>query len=366
MLSGCITEYTPSDIDELANLLVVEGNITEGESVIKLSRSVGINDDTYNIVNVQSATVQIESNDGAVYSPSEVSEKGEYKFYIETLDTNLKYRLRIKVDNEEYESTFRQPLMTPPIDSLSFIKESKSSPINICVTTHGAKEQSRYYLWSYREIWETRANIYAQLGYVNGVLVEYNDITPNPAYYCWKYNNSNSLLLGSSDKLNENKIENKRLIEVDAADDRFSELYYIELKQISLSKEAFDYFTNLQKNIESTGSIFGPIPSEMQGNILCISGTHSHAIGYLEVSKTVIQKTYVPKERRLYEPPIVDCVTPCAGDEIYQPESNSNFAPIYRGGSCGLGLTYSYVRCIDCRLSGGTKNRPDFWPNDHK
>ena len=22
--------------------------------------------------------------------------------------------------------------------------------------------------------------------------------------------------------------------------------------------------------------------------------------------------------------------------------------------------------CADCRENGGTKNRPDFWPNDHK
>jgi len=24
------------------------------------------------------------------------------------------------------------------------------------------------------------------------------------------------------------------------------------------------------------------------------------------------------------------------------------------------------IRCVDCTLRGGTKNKPGFWPNDHQ
>ena len=43
-LAACVTDFTP-EVKGVSGILVVDGTITDGESVFRLSRSVGITDD---------------------------------------------------------------------------------------------------------------------------------------------------------------------------------------------------------------------------------------------------------------------------------------------------------------------------------
>lgn len=359
---GCIEEYHAKGIEELSNLLVVEGTITEGITTIKLSRSVGLYDDASDSERVGNAIVSVECDKGKIYSATSAS-GGIYNINIDQLDPETKYRLKIRIGSEEYESTYSKPILTPDIDKIFWTKDSNKGVANICVTTRGTNDQSRYYNWSYSENWEIRASLYSNFMYgENKEIILYNELTGpyNLKYYCWNSNKSNKFILGSSDKLSENVITEKKLVVTIPSDERFSVLYYIKVYQNMLSKEAYDYFTNLQKNIESTGSIFSPVPSEMKGNLFCSTNSDIPVIGYVDVSVVKTKEVFIYPKDGLYETKAdYSCFSVAADDERY--DESSMFMYYYDP----IGSLYAYQRCFDC-TTRGTKNKPSFWPNDHK
>lgn len=374
LLSGCIDEYTPKDVEEMSGLLVVEGMITNDTTIIKLSKSVGILEDISELTILYNADVLVETDNGQTFPATSVSQNGEYIIPIGDLIPGTQYKLKIKAEGNEYESSPLTPVLTPPIDSIYAYKERDGEPIYVTVSTHKEGSETGYYLWSYNEIWEINARLNAELlhttepihpdyegdiffaGERGGYIVYYDNIDGpyfNEGLNCWGYGRSNSLLLGSSDKLSENRIINLKLSQYEPSDYRFSSLYYIKLKQNTLRKETYDYLSNLQKNAESTGDIFGPIPSEMKGNIVCTTDPSIHVIGYIDVSITSSMEKFIPRSGSLYEAPYMDC------KEIGEWEDG--YAPLYYQER--VGIFYAWKECLDCRLSrNATKNRPPFWP----
>ncbi|MFV0538968.1 MAG: DUF4249 domain-containing protein [Dysgonomonas sp.] len=362
--AGCIEEYHAKGVDQLSNLLVVEGTITEGITTIKLSRSVGLYDDASSSEQVRNAIVSVESDKGKIYSVFSAT-GGIYSINIDQLDPETKYRLKIRIGDEEYESTYSKPILTPDIDKIFWTKNSERKIANVCVTTRGSDDQPRYYNWSYEEIWEIKAQFYSNFIYGDkGSIIFYDEVNGpyNLKYYCWNSNNSNKFILASSDKLSENVISEKKLVETVPSDERFSVLYFIKVHQNMLSKEAYDYFTNLQKNIENTGSIFPPIPSEMRGNIFCTSSPDIPVIGYVEVSIVKTKETYIYPHEGLYETKLdYDCLSFDVSHELYE----EGMRPYYVEQGTRDSLYTLYPKCFDCTIRG-TKNKPSFWPNDHK
>ena len=360
---GCIDEYKPVGVEEISDLLVIEGTITDDESVFILQRSVGLSDVLTDDVYVNDAEVCVEKDNGEILYGSN---HGSGRFVVPTgaLDAYTKYRLYVKTGGEEYRSEFLQPLFTPAIDSIAPLKEGQGEPVFICVYTHDPKDQSRYYLWSYEETWEVKAELFAQYGYLTEKPQFFNIATAENTYYCWGRDKSKTMLLGSSDKLLENVIYQKKLKEISCTNDRISELYYIKVKQNQIRKEAYDYYSNIQKNIEQTGSIFAPVPSEMSGNIKSITNPGLPVIGYIDVSSTVIKDIYLPVSMGLYEGQFF-CFSMVTDDPqfaypvygYYEYEVRAD-PPI---------ITYAPYQCVDCRLKErASKKRPDFWPNNHQ
>lgn len=350
---GCIEEYNMPGVENMSNILVVEGIIEDNETTIKLSKSVGIEDEiTTNPVT--NAIVHVERSDGIAFYVTSYS-NGAYTINNRILDPSLTYKLRIVVDGLEYESSPLSPMSTPEIQDIYLHKEAPGKNIEVCLSTQGTSENSSYYYWSFKEDWEITSRIYAGCGYVDGKLVEWG--ANNPIYYCWVSHISRNFLIESTNKLAENKISRKVLLSVSPDNNRFSNLYYMKVSQYSIRKEAYDYYSNLQKNIESTGSIFGPIPTEMKGNIRCITDENIPVIGYIEVVKKTVKDIFFPKDANMYEQPYMFCPVVENTHEDYNP----SFLIV----SPNPGATYAPADCVDCRLNG-TKNKPDFWPNDHK
>lgn len=360
---GCIEEYTPKNIEEVSNLLVVEGTVTDHESVFKLSRSVGLSEQLTGEEAINDASVFVEKENGERLFGT-FSGNGNYVVHTGELDKETKYRLHLVIEGEEYNSEFLTPLFTPEIDSLSLTKRAKGEPVYLCVSTHDPDDQSRYYLWSYKEIWEVKAELFANYGYLNDEFIYFSSMTSENTYYCWGRDSSKIMLIGSSEKLSENLIYQNRLKEIPCSDDRLSILYYAMVKQIQIRKEAYDYYYNIQKNVEQTGSIFTPVPSEMKGNIHCITNPDLPVIGYIDVSTTIAKDTFFPSNTDIYEAPRTYCGLRVTSDPdyAYPVYGYYEYYPLDEPPR----LTFAPHECVDCRLkSKASKNKPDFWPNDH-
>ena len=151
---------------------------------------------------------------------------------------------------------------------------------------------------------------------------------------------------------------------------RLQIIYHIIVYLEALDENAYKYWQNIRENSEGQGTIFSPTPSQMAGNIHCISNPSIPVIGYIGVSEqTKADMYYDNSVEHFYKAPLS---APLEILEI-QPEE---FATYYRRGYAPLEVIegieeptrYQWVlrRCVDCTMRGGNKNKPEGWPNEHR
>ena len=360
ILMACVTDFTP-EVEGVSGILVVDGTITDGESVFRLSRSVGITDDIRSADTITNAEVSVERSDGVFFKASQES-KGAYRAINGALDPNLEYRLNISLDGKHYQSTFLKPLISAGIDSLSYQKKGREDPVTIHVSSHAGADDPPYYRWTYKEDWEVKSTLYANARQgANGQIIWHNPNTSENTYYCWVTDSSSVLLLGTADKLAENRLVAHKLFEIPSSDERLSVLYHVEVSQMQIRKEAYDYFKILQDEIERTGSIFSPIMSAGDnGNIFNVSDPDELVIGYVEVATVSREGMFLSYDMNLYLP-VVDEVAYCRIFKKGVGMGSDESMLWYR-----YPETVTFPSCVDCRTKpGATKNRPAWWPNEH-
>jgi len=359
LLGSCISDYIPALVSDNPELLVVDGTITDSISTIRLSRSYAIDQNFANNIPVADALVRIEVQGGKARTIGLQPERGRYDIFTGPLAHDSLYRIHIQWNDEEYVSEYLRPLVTPEIDDISIAKKGPGEPLELFVSTTNSASGSSFYRWTYHDIWEFDADLYAMgIWDPTGDSIMIYDEREGPynmVFHCWQQGRSNTLILENTLKLSENHIRGKRILQIPASNKRISHLYYIEVTQYSIRKETYDYYSNLQKNIDEMGSLFAPIPSEMNGNIRCVTNT-LQAIGFVDVCIPSTKNRFITRAEAGFEPPRKSCDvldTPKYGYGIFQIDNTGNataFAPL---------------ECIDCTKNGGTKNKPDFWPNDH-
>ena len=171
------------------------------------------------------------------------------------------------------------------------------------VSTHGDPGKTQYYMWNYREDWEIRAS-YITTCYFDPDMNRIYEDSNYPTFYCWKKEISRNILIGSTEKLKEHLIINNKLLDVPVNEDRFTVLYSIQVQQRALSKEGYEYYLNVQQQNEEMGGIFTPQPSEIQGNISCISQPKRRTIGYVGVYKNISEKRIYIHPNEIKRPPL--------------------------------------------------------------
>ena len=354
ILFGCITEYEPTGIDEIADILVVDGIITDDETCITLSRSINLTEadnEELPSIYIHNAKVYVECDDGTQMT-GEHQVAGQYLVQTGTLNLERKYRLKIEINEHEYSSNFSYPIATSEIDSIFWMKRDKGEPVTIHVATQSSEDFDDnivlYYLWSFEENWEIRPPL------------------PHWDYpsVCWYKAESTDILLGSATKtVSGSLIEN--INEIDPSDRKLSEMYQIMVKQNAISKRAYDYFSNIRKNSQHSGSIFSPIPLELTGNITCTTDPGIPVIGYVEVSTTTQKHRYISRRDNLYEPIQWNCQT-FTVNELREIYNTTNIPPIppdytlYQEGFFGMPALYVKKDCVECN---GKLPKPDDWPN---
>jgi len=367
-LYGCVTKYEATGIDEIGDILVVEGIITDNESIITLSRSTNISGEAEYTPNyVDNAEVYIECDDGTRWQAEPHNfwspRYGRYLIKTGKLNPDNKYSLKIEVEENvgecisnpwggfqcptktyEYRSDFSYPIKTPEIDSIFWIKRGRGQPVRMYIATNSPDHKILYYRWSYREDWEVNAEIYLY-GY---------------PYNCWNSSSSNEMLLGNTERTVYGQLKDI-LTEIDPSDRRLSSLYRIIVKQNVISKRAYDYYENIKKNAGNMGSIFAPAPSELRGNIVCTTDPRRPVIGYVDVSSTTNNQRFVSHRDNLYERPYMDCIT------YSLSELRARFGERWIPGYPWIQYnreSYVLVQCVDCTLLGGGLQKPDDWPNN--
>ncbi|MBX2925634.1 MAG: DUF4249 domain-containing protein [Chitinophagaceae bacterium] len=363
---GCKEKYPLPKTLVDKNYLVVEGFINNGNDLteIKLSRTVRPEDDAY-ILPEQHAMVRIVGENGEVQNLYETT-PGTYQGGPYFLDPSVKYGIKINTaGGKEYQSDFTEVKYTPPIDSISWLREE--SGVRIYANTHDPENKSKYYTWQFEETWDFYSYEWSSYEYVEADTSMISRADPNSIYHCWQSNKSTSILIGSSAKLSEDILYMAPLTFIPDDSWKISSLYSILVKQRVLSKGAFEYLEKMKKNSEQLGTIFDPQPSSNSGNIRCTTDPSEIVIGYIYISSTqekriFIRRGEVPgwKYRFFCEPDTIRNVK----DSLAMFFSGGGLVPIGAIKSM-IGTTTHYsaasTTCMDCRLRG-TNVKPDFWP----
>ena len=356
-LAACVTDFTP-EVKGVSGILVVDGTITDGESVFRLSRSVSILDTTRVGDWIAHAVMCVEREDGATF-PASYEGNGFYRIPTGDLDPASGYRLNFTIDGKNYQSSFLKPIETAPIDSVSWQKAGLGQPISIHVSSRAGADQSTYYRWTYFETWEVITPLTATAGYLDGVFMMFDPATPHNTRYCWGRDSSKTLLLENTAPLAENVVVRKKLFEIPCKDEKLSFLYHVEVLQTQLREEAYNYFRILRDEVERSGGIFGLVMSAGDnGNVYCISDPEEVIIGYVEVATTTRKSLFIPYSWDIHES------LPADKAYRYCPLCSKKDYPDWPWFEYPHSVTYP--QCVDCRAHyNATKNRPAWWPNDH-
>ena len=315
-------------------------------------------------------SVVVENDKGQEFRgvPVKKGKAGRYLIDTSNAPENARYRLVIKLnDGREFNTPWSGVNQAPEITDLSYDVDKNN--LKLYCSLDG-RDSIWNFSWEYDEVWEYHAYFIPDLLYVDGEYV----LTPkyDAFYYCWDSRSSVEPCLASADGLTVNKIERNNFHTMSRSDNRISYLYSIKVTVRGLSSSARAYMENMKNLSNGTGDLFTPTPSEMRGNISCVSDPDEQVVGYVSVCKRSSHRIFI-SAMRIYKMPIVP------ESLLFYPEpdedGNYDLPYLFRTNSpvsCDddepneKNVRWGPKRCTDCRAWGGTKTKPDWWPNDDK
>lgn len=372
IVAGCKKPYTPPAVTTNVSYLVVEGaiNAAQDSTIINLSRTVNISGKIGANAEL-GAKVIVESDRNAAYPLQELG-KGRYASPALNIDPTYKYRLDIfTVDNKEYVSDFEPVKPTPPIDSIGFIQQSGG--IQLYLNTHDPNNSTRYYRWEYNETWQFHAKYGA--GFItDGKQLHYR--TPDQQIYnCFGNDTSGTILLGSTAALSQDVVYQTPLTQILSTSEKLETKYSILVRQYALTSNAYSFYQNLKKNTEQLGTIFSAQPSELAGNVHCVTVPSELVIGYVSVTNVQQKRIFIDNSRlpqswypaypyTCTQDSLLFCHNSCQNDValFLIPLGSTQLAtePIVDKFGNLIGYLASERECADCTIRGHTK-QPVFW-----
>lgn len=361
-LGSCIEPYRPEVIQVPNNYLVVDGFINStGPTTIRLSRTVNLDGATIPPGELK-ARVFIEEEGGAQFDLKEGT-NGNYTGNPLQLNATRRYRLRIRTaDGKEYASGYEANKITPPIDSVTW--EIRNDAVQLYVSTHDPAQNTRYYRWKFDETYEFTSAFYSAYEYTRTGITDRRE----PIFTCWRGGSSSAILIGSSAKLTQDVISEYPLFTIPSNSVKIDRKYSLLVKQYAQTKEAYEYAETLKKNTESIGTLFDPLPTQLTGNIQCLTVPEEPVIGYINVSSLQEKRIFIkrdqlpPNWRAIHEYSLCKLDTVLLAD-MAKSFSSQQILPVGEvlsemGGV--IGYTASSNLCVDCRVRG-TNVKPGFW-----
>jgi hypothetical protein len=185
-------------------------------------------------------------------------------------------------------------------------------------------------------------------------------------------NKSPDIQVGTTSGLSQDIVSQKTIHHVSKSSEKINTYYSILVKQYALTRNHFEYWTNLKKTTEQLGTIFDAQPAELSSNIHCTSNPGEIVLGYLCAS-TVKRKRLFINRTELDNYNYIPYTSPCEiKEEVTAIISPKDYPKIYEY-LLAPGHLYTFIYeygdyhlaqnfCADCREHGGTNVPPDFWP----
>jgi hypothetical protein len=367
--ASCKEPYTPPPTKNNPAYLVVDGLLTSypDTTSITLTRTRNIADSASGPPELN-ASVLVEGGTSGVIPLFEKG-NGVYSNLL-SMDSSEKYRLLIRTaEGKQYESDFIPFKITPEIDSLGWKEDS--SHVFILMNTHDPANNTRYYRWSYEETWKYHTYFQSEFDIANGIVFFRG--TDHLIYHCWASAKSPDIQIGTTAGLSQDLISGINFHTVSKHSEKIYVEYSILARQYALTRDQFEYWTNLKKTTEQPGTLFDAQPSQLTGNIHCTNDPLEVALGYICASTTTKKRMFIKRfDLSSYEyspyflecqltPEIIQAIPPGDSQKVYDYlEAPDHLFTFLYEGMAGYFIAPNF--CADCREHGGTTIKPAYWP----
>lgn len=367
-LSACLDEYWP-DLDKYENLLVVDGVLTNksNPTTIHLSLSSSISSEQLIPVNNGVVYLTDENQDIILFSEQE---PGVYQVTDSTFQGQVgkSYQLHIELPNgKRYESDVCEMKAPSSIDSVYGIIEnpdpfdnSQSFPgMQFYIENHSEVNDTSYYLFKVIHTYQYKSTFDIDYIWVGEFLAYPN---PDSLRTCWRTAKANEILVSTSGLLDPTAINQFPLHFVSTESKLLSIRYSPLVRQLSISKAAYDFFSAVKEQSTKQENLWTTQPFQILGNIHNVDNKSEPVLGYFVVAGASEKRIFVNK------PPLTFYYEVCEPDfeslRFIESEPRSRW-PIYIDDIMFLGWAMADSKaCFDCRLEGGSITPPHFWVDE--
>ena len=303
---SCIDPYFV-EVEEGQQLLTIDGMVTTGPGphVIKLTRSDNYGSIYEGLIRpVQGATMIIRDDQGRVIFLEENTDiRGTYETP-ESFSGEIgrSYTLQIQlVTGEVYSSLPERIASVPEIKNLT--SETVQIPVEgeilfrsgaqIYAEIEDPGDQLNFYFWRNAEstfLLETRPDLY---------VIRSPNAPPQPApkaccEICYQTENIGNQSIFIAQDENFNGLTTK--IPVAFIEDngrRLVNTFRTDIRQISVSAEAYRFLKLVKQQTEISGSVFDPPPASIRGNMISLDNPDELVLGYFMAGGETRKRIYI-------------------------------------------------------------------------
>jgi len=354
VLSTCVKPFIPN-INKYERVIVIDGTLTDDGTPPIVYISYSSNQKGSNVEKVAGAVVSILTSDGQKYNLTETN-KGTYTYtqsmFPVTIGTS--YQLVVQNEGQVFISTMEKITPSSPITDISFQVKSDASGVNLFISTQELDSASRYYVRRLTETWKFYSPIYCPIKSVN-------------KQYCYA-TSIDDLEPSTTELFTQNRFNRFPFLFIPVSSPKFFYRYSILVEQLSISRSSYTYLNYVKTINESGGSLFDPIPSNMNGNI---TSTNAPVIGNFQVSSLKSKRIYIDRSDLpsdiIISPGMTDCnlVAVDIGDKrAIDSVLALNMVIMDTLVDPEIGTFVRFViaqRCYDCTATGSPNTPPAWW-----
>ena len=317
MFAGCEDVYYPA-IDKIDNVIVVDARIAKGgtNNYIILTESQGFNDDNAKYLPVSGGKVSLLDNLGSEY-PLEERESG--KFYVPVdLESDREYKLKIEYGGNTFESAFESVPPAPSLDSVYGVPEVRVLEVAGDNDADAFRElngvqiyadmrstpQMPYYRFTAEKVMEYVWN-------------EANDMF-NIMHYYWKKSTAGGIynIAAPPEYSNSEEIIKHPLYfflkTVKLEEDHYLLGWIMVLHQHAISESSYNYYKDLNAQLDAEGRIFDPVYVQARSNLKCVNDPEEIILGNFEITNITEHRYFIRfiSEEKGYEVRKVDDRSP--------------------------------------------------------
>lgn len=282
---SCV-DVIPFDTEEPDQVVVIEGIISNSDKdqYIKVGylNEFGIN------INrpISGAVVKVYDDTGKEEVCQESNTPGQYvlKGTLVKGEIGKAYYIEVQIGNKTYRSTSETMQPNPEPDSIYFEVETENF-----IQPNGTVNKNRFVnVYVGTPLIKTEEGL--RLRWATDVLYTISEpyrpweplFIPKICYISEPINPQNIHLLDASE-LEATRADGIHLVRK-AIDNTFEERHYFNVYQYSLTKNAFEFWENIDAVSNRVGNIFDPPPAPIRGNIYNIDNESEEVLGYFSAA----------------------------------------------------------------------------------